>query len=344
MKIALMVNQKPNNASISHEDFLEWDSMQTISAVSNALEEFHEVVVIDCHPEKLPEVIEKLRSEKPDFCFNMAEGFNGASREAQVPAILDWLAIPYTGSGVATLAITLDKAKTKEVLSYHGLATPSFVVIANIGDLNAKALDKFSYPLIIKPLLEGSSKGINEKSVVDSYDELVKVVEKQLVTYSQPVIVETLLQGREFTVGLIGNGNSIEALPIVEVLFDKLPAKSRRIYSYEAKWVWDDPLKPLEIFQCPAKIPDDVKSELTNVSIQAFKALDCKDWARVDLRLDNEGNVNILEVNALPGVLPDPNENSCFPKAAFMAGISFKRMINRVLDEAFKRYNYYICN
>jgi D-alanine-D-alanine ligase len=130
----------------------------------------------------------------------------------------------------------------------------------------------------------------------------------------------------------------VVVLPIVEVLFDSLPKGSQRIYSYEAKWLWDNPSRPVEVSRCPAQISPDLQAEIETLCRRAYRALRCRDWARIDVRLDAADRPNILEINPLPGILPDPAEHSCLPCAARAAGLTYSQLINRVLDEALQRY------
>ncbi len=195
------------------------------------------------------------------------------------------------------------------------------------------------FPLIVKPLYEGSSKGIFERSVVYSHEELWCQLREVIEHYKQPALVEQFLSGREFTVALIGNGETLEVLPIIELCFEHLPKHSRKIYSYEAKWLWDDPTNPVEVFKCPAPINEELAHEIRSLCRRAFLILRCRDWARIDVRLDENSKPFIIEVNPLPGILPNPYEHSCFPLAARTAGMDFNALINRVLDEALKRYN-----
>jgi D-alanine-D-alanine ligase len=156
--------------------------------------------------------------------------------------------------------------------------------------------------------------------------------------YDQPVIVEQFLAGREFTIGVLGNPPNREILPVVEIDHSQLPAEANPIYSYEAKWIWDRPEKPLAIFQCPADLTDELKMRIENVVSRTCDVLRVKDWCRLDLRLDDGGEPNILEVNPLPGILPNPEDNSCLPKAARAAGYSYSALIHRVVDAAAARY------
>ena len=151
--------------------------------------------------------------------------------------------------------------------------------------------------------------------------------------------MEEFLPGREFTVAVLGNGTETEVLPIVEINFDQLPKDLIPIYSYEAKWVADTRANPLDIFSCPAKIDHVLEEKIKSVSLRTYNRLRCRDWSRIDIRLDADGEPNIIEINPIPGVLPDPVDNSCFPKAARSAGYSYEEMINRVLISAAKRHN-----
>ncbi|MCF8411786.1 MAG: ATP-grasp domain-containing protein [Melioribacteraceae bacterium] len=279
---------------------------------------------------------DKFQKVKPDIVFNVSEGINRISREAQIPAMLDFLNIPYTGSDPLTLAICLDKSRTKEILSYHNIPNPKFRVIRHHDELNNLELD---FPLFIKPIGEGSSKGIFDNSLVKDSETLSKLVQKRLNDYQQPIILEEYLPGREFTVAILGNGSDLIVLPIIELNFLELPEEMTPIYSYEAKWILDRIDNPLNIYSCPAKIDKSLESKIRTISKDAYQILNCKDWSRIDVRLDKNGEPNIIEVNPLPGILPDPRDNSCYPKAARTYGIEYNALINQVLLHAAKRYN-----
>ncbi|GMU87441.1 MAG: D-alanine--D-alanine ligase [Ignavibacteriales bacterium] len=297
----------------------------------DALAEYHQVHLIEANTE----AFEKLNMLKPDLVFNIAEGMHGISREAQIPAILDMLQIPYTGSDPLTLSICLDKARTKEILKYHNIPTADFQVISSLEELNAA---KFSFPLFIKPNGEGSSKGIFNASLAHNTVELIAAVEKIINEYHQPALVEQYLSGREFTVALMGNGDEVETLPIVEINFQELPTHLAPVYSYEAKWIFDTKENPLDIFTCPAQLDDELKNNIETICKKAYKVLRCRDWSRIDVRLDSAGIPNIIEINPLPGILPNPEDNSCFPKAARSAGMNYQTLINRAAWHGAKRY------
>jgi D-alanine-D-alanine ligase len=310
--------------------YAEWDTMETVSAVRTAIEERFDVEMIEANEHAYG----KLMQTRPDFVFNIAEGLHGVSREAQMPAIFEMLHIPYLGSDPLTLSICLDKSRAKEILSYHGIATPNFTVMHHLEECR-KATVKV--PAIVKPLHEGSSKGIYNSCVVRSTRELTDEVERILTTYGEPALVEEFLPGREFTVALLGNGNDVRVLPIVEIKFDALPSGMNPIYSYEAKWIWDTTANPLEIFECPAKLEPGLESEISLLCLSAYRILCCRDWSRIDVRLDQSGRPHIIEINPLPGILPKPEDNSCFPKAARASGMTYSQLINSVLDIALAR-------
>ena len=316
----------------SVDTYAEWDTWDTVNAVKGAIECYHNCLLIEADDSAFT----KLKEIKPDIVFNIAEGINGISREAQVPSMLDMLRIPYTGSDPLTLATCLDKARAKEILSYHKIPNAKFVIVDSMEKANAVNL---KFPLIVKPISEGSSKGIFSSSFVKNKSELMKEAERILVEYNQPALIEEFLSGREFTVAIMGNGKEAEVLPIVEISYNEFPEDFIPIYSYEAKWILDTKENPLDVFSCPAKIDSKLESKIKNAVLKTYKVLRCRDWSRIDVRLDKNNEPNIIEVNPLPGILPNPEENSCFPKAARMAGLSYEDMINKVLFVAAKRHN-----
>lgn len=341
MRIALLFNQKPPgvDAATGAEAYCEWDAPGTIRAVAAALRRRYEVREIDCHPGRLARVVAELQDYRPDLCFNMAEGTGAASREAQIPALLELLGLRYTASDALTLALALDKARTKEVLGFHGIPTPAFHVYPPGGNGQcggpAAAL---TFPLVVKPLHEGSSKGIFERSLVATPEELERQLAETWRGYAQPALVEEFLPGREFTVALLGNGPGLEVLPLVEIDFDRLPPGACPLYGYEAKWVWDTPERAIEVLRCPAAVAPELEREIAELCRQTFAVLRCRDWARIDLRLDARGRPQVLEINPLPGILPDPADHSAFPLAARVRGWDYPELILRVVDTALHRY------
>ena len=273
---------------------------------------------------------------KPDIVFNIAEGLNGISRESQIPAMLDMLNIPYTGSDALTHGICLDKSRAKEILTYHQIPNAKFFVIDKYQTLSNHAL---KFPLIIKPVSEGSSKGIFGSSLVRNYDELNDELERVINEYNQPALIEEYLPGREFTVAILGNGDEARVLPLIEIRYDEFPDDVEHLYSYEAKWILDTKESDFNVFDCPANVEPELENQIKEVALKTYKVLRCKDWSRIDIRLDKNNVPNIIEINPLPGIMPDPNENSSFPKAARAVGMDYNQMIQAVLYAAAKRYN-----
>lgn len=334
LRVALTYNLRrklEGDEGLPEDFYVEYDEEETVNAIANALRKGGcKVIKIEADEE----AYNKLRRIKPDIVFNIAEGLRGESRESHIPAILEMLGIPYTGSGPLTLAIALNKAVTHQILSVNGVPSPSFQVFKSSED----SLDKhLNFPLVVKPLCEGSSKGIRVSSLVKDEKSLKKQVAWLIETYRQPAIVEEFLPGREFTVALIGNEKPV-VLPIVEILLDKLPKEASPLYSYEAKWIWDTPEKPLEIFQCPACIESYLEAEIKKIAIKTFEALGCRDLCRIDIRLDRHDEPRVLEVNPLPGLISDPRAHSCFPEAARAAGYTYDELICTILWQALKRY------
>ncbi len=313
------------------ETYAEWDTWETINALKVAIEVFHHVTLIEADNN----AFEKFKQSKPDIVFNIAEGFNKLSRESQIPAMLDMLNIPYTGSDALTLGICLDKARTKEILSYYKVPNAKFLLVDKYTPLSNHSIE---FPSIVKPVSEGSSKGIFNSSLVRNYDELNAEIKRVVDEYNQPAIIEEFLPGKEFTVAIIGNDDNTEIFPIVEIKYENFPDNVEHLYSYEAKWILDTKDNVFDVFECPAAIDNDLEKQIKDAALRTYKVLRCKDWSRIDIRLDKNGTPNVIEINPLPGIMPDPNENSSFPKAARAAGINYNEMIQRVLLEACKRY------
>ncbi|HEX6589189.1 MAG TPA: hypothetical protein VF039_09210 [Longimicrobiales bacterium] len=339
LSIVLAYNQKPivsddepPGTESRSDRYAEWDEPETIDAVASALAHAGRVIRIEAD-EHFPE---RLRQTRPDIVFNIAEGLNGPNREAHVPAICEFLDVPYTGSDPLALCLGLDKHRAKEVFRARGVRTADFVLLDRARGFELPA--DFPLPAIVKPLFEGSSMGIAEASYCETRDAVVARARHVVDTYGQSALVERFLPGREFTVAVLGNGAHARALPIVEIAFDALPAGAVPIYGYEAKWLWDTSEEPLEIFDCPADVDAALARDIETQALGAFRALGCRDWSRVDLRLDEDGHAHVIEINPLPGILPDPRQNSCYPKAARAAGMSYDEMLVAVLDQALARH------
>jgi D-alanine-D-alanine ligase len=331
LRIGFTFNVKPGVSAPDVDDrYAEWEDEETIAGVEAALARAGEVIRLEASDD-LPF---RLRDARPDIVFNIAEGLTGPNRESHVPAICEFWSMPYTGSDPLTLALCLDKGRTKEILSHHGIPTAPFTVVAGPEELDGFA----TWPAIVKPLHEGSSMGITRSSYCRSRAEVRRAIEGVVARYRQPALVEGYLAGREFTCAILGNGPEARALPIIEINFAALPKDAVPIYSYEAKWIWDRPEEPLDIFRCPADVDPQLAAAIERTSLAAYRVLRCRDWARIDLRCDERGVPHVLEVNPLPGIHPDPAMHSCLPKAARAAGLDYSEMILSVLRAGAARH------
>jgi len=303
-----------------------------VEAVRAALLKRHETVDL---VEADEDAFEKLRALRPEMVLNMAEGLWGESREAQMPAIMEMLRIPYTGAGPLSLALCLNKARAKEMLSHYGIPTARFLVTRSA----AAGIDRYlTFPMMVKPLFEGSSRGIRNDSIVRDPEELERKVAGVLEEYGQPALVEEYLEGREFMVVLLGNGDGLRALPIVEIDCRALPEGVNPIYSYDARLLLGGAVREKDIFTCPADVNSRLATAIGDVAVDAFKALDVKDWCRIDVRLDSSGVPHVIELNPLPGALEDGEAASCLQMSAAAAGMDLGGLVNGVVDIARRRY------
>ena len=302
----------------------ELDSESTVLAVVNALRTYgHEVVLIEGNESAYL----RLLSGNMDIIFNMCEGLRGESRESHLPAMLEMLGIPYTGSGVLTLAITLDKPLTKKILSFHGVPTARFKVISSEHEMDMTGLE---FPVFVKPAHEGSSMGISPNSLCENYAQLIDETRRLLQSYRQPVLVEEFLPGREFTVGVIGN-EMPHVFPIMEINFDEVPEGHGNIYSRQFKVEWSED----RYYTCPASISPELEQRIRDTALKTYQVLECRDLARIDMRLDRNGIPNVIEVNPLPGMAPGYSD---YPRIAEKAGWSYDELVNAILGCALKRY------
>lgn len=339
MKIAFIFNVRHVGAALvgQAQDEAEFDEPATIAAIHNAIvANGHECIDVEANEEaycKLKELKGTI-----DLVFNIAEGLRGEIREAQIPAMLEMLGIPYTHSGALTQAINLDKSLTKKIWQYHGLPTPRFV---EIGSKDKPYVEGLRFPVIVKPNSEGSSKGIFNDSLVEEACKLPAKIRDIRKRFGNRVIVEEFMSGREFTVTVMGNqgvGEGAYILPIVEQNYDVVPEKYKKFASYEVKWLFEDQLPDAKIaYICPAKLDEKLEKLVTELCIKAFTVLDCRDIARIDLRCDAEGKPHLLELNTLPGMMPDPNVVSYFPVASRAAGWDFNHMIGQIITHARER-------
>ena len=323
LRIGFSYNVKRMDSKAGNDTEAEYDAPETIDAIRDALESYGHMVV---PLEATAELPRQLMDARLDLVFNIAEGVAGRNREAAVPALCELMGIPYTGSDAATLSIALDKALSKRVLRQHGIPTPEFQVMETGRE---RLSPKMKFPLIVKPNQEGSSKGVSaHASVVDDEESLRQVVRELVEKYQQPALIEYYIGGREFTVGLLGDKRP-RVLPPMEIIFlDK--ANPRPVYDYQIKQEWEKHV----CYQCPAQLtPAELKS-MERIARETFVALDCRDVARVDLRMDDTGEIYVLEVNPLPGLTPGYSDLCLIANAA---NIDYRALIGEILTGGLKR-------
>ena len=324
LRVGFTYNMKRVDSKNGNDTEAEYDAPETIDAIRTALESLgHDVVSLEANSE-LPT---RLAEVKVDLVFNIAEGVSGRNREAQVPALCELIGVPYTGSDSATLALALDKALCKRILRQHNILTPEFQVMSSGREkLNPSLAAKF--PLIVKPNAEGSSKGIAATGVVDDEAGMRVAVKEIIERYRQPALIEEYIFGREFTVGLLGDKRP-RVLPPMEICFlDR--TKERPVYDYEIKQEWEKYVH----YECPPKLTPAELKACERAARETFLALDCRDVARVDLRMNAQGAVYVLEVNPLPGLTPDYSDLVLIGKAA---GIDYRTLIGEILAGGLRR-------
>jgi len=327
MKIALIHNLKPavKDSSLPPDYYSECDSKKTIESIAKALEGGgHTVIPVEAD-RNLPKW---LAENTVDLAFNIAEGFLGEAREARVPALLELLDIPYTGSGVLTCALALDKWRAKQIFRSQGIPTPNFQIFLHPDD---PVDSRLHFPLIVKPNCEGSGKGIWASSVVRDAQALAAQVNIVLKEYGQKILVEEFIEGTELTVGIFGN----EALPVLEVDFTNCAPAGESFYSWRVKeFQGNEELHLNPQFACPARLDAAATHAVQSVALKATRALGCRDLARVDIRLSQDGIPYVLEVNPLPGL--DPEESN-IPIMVRAAGMSYEAFIHRIVSLAVER-------
>jgi D-alanine-D-alanine ligase len=325
LKVGFTFNVKRMKPEIDgrRDEEAEYDSPKTIQAVREAIEAAgHEVIDLEATPD-LPAL---LGSSQVDIVFNMAEGIKGRNREAQVPALLELLDIPYSGSDPAALSLALDKALAKKIVRQHGILTPNFIQLVTGKERLPKDL---RFPVIVKPNAEGSSKGVHATSVCENEAELRKAAVEMIAKYNQPALVEDYIGGREFTVGMLGERRP-KVLPPMEVVFLDQTEK-RPVYSFEFKQDWSTRIR----YDAPAVLEPGQLRALERAARECFIALGCRDVARVDFRMDEQGKLYFLECNPLPGLTPGWSDLVLIAKAA---GIEYNALISEILSGAIRRY------
>jgi D-alanine-D-alanine ligase len=336
LNIVLLYNQRhfyPDPNDCRHQLEADFDDPETTKWQIKHLKNLgHHVIPIEAD-EKAYFKLYRLR-KKIDLIFNVAEGIYGEDREAQMPAILEMLQIPYLGNTPLVEALVLNKAKTKEVLMAYGIPTLFFQVFNQEDEVLKKAL---KFPLILKPIAQGSSAGITNKSVVFDEKNLRKQLTTLLKNFNQPVLAESFLKGREFSIAMIGNPPEI--LPIIEPNHKILPKNYLPFDSLEVKWYFEEQERIDDYLQCPAKIDKKLKNKLETICFDTWRALGIRDWCRIDIKCDEKENPYVLEVNAPAGIIPpEVSKSSYFPLAARAAGVDYPNLLKKLIQTALQRY------
>jgi len=301
----------------------EFDHPSTIGVIAKAIEsqgfKVKKIGNVSC-------LLENLDRLGVDIVFNISEGLWGRNRESQVPILLEMKGIPFVGADGLTLSLTLDKNMAKKIFIAEGIPTPKFFEIKSLDTL--MNIDHLKFPLIVKPRFEGSSKGLSDSSRVENMEELKKQTEYIINTYKQPALIEEFIRGEEFTVAIIGN-DPPEAMPIVQIKIDGRLKLNDKFYTFAR--IQSDRLE----YICPARINQDLRKRLSNLALKTYNAVECRDFGRVDFRVDNDGNAYVLEINPLPSL----STEDVFMLVAKAVGISYEEIIGRILNSALKRYN-----
>ena len=322
MKVGLTYDLRSDylKEGFSEEETAEFDKESTVEAIEQALQRLgYETERIGHFKALLGRIYNGYRW---DIVFNICEGLYGIGREAQVPALLDAYNIPYTFSDPLILALTLHKGMTKRIMRDSGVPTPDFAVVETGKDLNDVHLP---YPLFVKPNSEGSGKGIGFNSKVHNPDELRKTCLTQWEAIAQPLLIETFLPGREFTIGILGTGEQCFLVGSMEVIFNSSAKES--IYSYDIKTNYEQYVT----YALPEK---EIADKCNELAMKVWKALNCRDAGRIDIRLDKKGVPNFIEVNPLAGL---NDVTSDLPILARMNGYSYDFIIKTIMDSAIKR-------
>ena len=307
-------------AGYSKEETAEFDRVDTIDALEGSLLEYgYSVQRIG----NIRALVDRLAAgERWDMVFNIAEGLHGFGREAQIPALLEAYRIPYTFSDSLVLSLTLHKGMTKDVVRALGIPTPDFFVLHTLDDL---PLVQLPFPLFAKPVAEGTGKGINAASRISSPADLEVICRQLLEKFDQPVLVETYLPGREFTVGIVGTGPGAVVLGVAEVLLKD--NAEQNAYSYVNKERYAELVEY-------RLVDDEAAGRAAEIALAAWRGLGCRDGGRVDLRADAAGQPCFIEVNPLAGLHP---RHSDLPIICTLKGISYHQLTGFIMDSAWKR-------
>lgn len=324
MRVGITYDLRDDYRAMGYDEeaIAEFDSQETINAIDTTLQQLGFITERIGHIKHLVSCL--ASGQRWDIVFNIAEGIHGIGREAQIPALLDAYTIPYTFSDPLVLALTLNKAMTKQLIRDSDIPTPPFMLVTGIDDIKRCSL---AYPLFAKPYAEGTGKGITASSVIRDAGELKSTCTQLLQKYKQPVLVEEYLPGREFTVGIVGSGNNAKAIGTIEIIL--LDNAEKDVYSFINKEQCEERVE--------YRLADDITAQKSaDVALEAWRALGCLDAGRVDIKCDSSGNPHFLEVNPLAGLHPT---HSDLPIICSKVGISYQQLLATIMHNALTRYN-----
>lgn len=324
LKIGIAYNLKKDSPSGAEDMEAEYDSFDTIRAIQDVFQSAGiDAELLEADSDFIP----KVKAANVDLVFNIAEGTYGRGRESQIPAILSFLNIPYSGSDETTLAVSLDKALAKRYLSTFRIRTPAYQYLKAPEFHRDETL---RFPLIVKPDSEGSGKGISDLAVVDDESQLNRVLSKNFSLYEEPMLLEEYIPGREFTVGILGNGTQTTAFEPMEICYLH-ENREDRIYSYKIKKDY----KQYVEYRCPPDLDPKLCELMKQTARDIYDALECRDFSRVDFRLSDDGTLYFIEINPLPGLAPGYSD---YPMLAEYCGMDYRTLIISVLNCALSRY------
>lgn len=323
MKIAIVTDKSRMNL-IPREEALQEDEQKrsTVEELKKILSKKYDCISLVADEN----IISHLKAENVDLVFNLCNGIRGDSKLAQLPALLEFANIPYTASSILGHSLAINKLYSASIFKARNIPTPNFAAVYSVEDLKNINL---KFPILVKPSDEGSSRGIHSDSLVYDMDSLIKQVEKKLSIYNPPILLNEYIEGREFTVGVIGNDKP-RVLPIEEIDLSKLPENLNKLYSFEVKTYH----KPSTVYHVPAPLTDEERKLIEDTAIKAFKALNLRDYARVDIRL-KDGVPYVLEINSLPGL---KKGFSSLYRMAEKTEEGYEGLVLEIVELAIKRY------
>jgi D-alanine-D-alanine ligase len=323
LKVGIAYNLKKGFAAGAEDMEAEYDSCDTIRAIKKV---FESAGIRTELLEANSDFTQKVKEAEVDLVFNIAEGTQGRGREAQIPAILSFLGIPFSGSDETTLAVSLDKALTKRYLSTYQVQTPSYRYLKS-----PELPHDFSlrFPLIVKPNSEGSSKGISELAIVKNELQLSDILSRNFSLYREPMLVEEYISGREFTVGVLGNGSGKTVFEPMEICYLST-IQEDQIYSYQVKKNYKQYIE----YRCPPDIDPKISEQMKKTAARIFDVLECRDFSRIDFRLSEDGTLYFIEINPLPGLAPGYSD---YPMLADYCGMNYRTLILGILNCALTR-------